>query len=154
MKFLCAALNNINLMYHFICSYAALLYTLYSLYLYTLLLILSTLHTYTYTYTLFTLYTILTYTHCCMILHHITQYNASQAAQEQFTRWHSGCTEGLKRRRFTESQLFSSCAATFGCTSSACSVSLNYKGCASTCQYCTQCGGCSGSTYSKATCTN
>ena len=68
-------------------------------------------------------------------------------AQYQFTRWHSGCTAGLERRRFTESQLFSTCSS-IPCTSKSCSISYNYPACASNCQYCSKCGGCSGSSYS------
>lgn len=75
-------------------------------------------------------------------------------AQYQFTRWHSGCLAGLERRRFAESQLFSSCATSFGCTHTNCDISYNYPKCASGCQYCSACGGCSGSTYSMPTCTN
>jgi lysozyme len=76
-----------------------------------------------------------------------------QEAQYQFTRWHSSCIAGLERRRFTESQLFSTCSTNFGCTKSSCSISNNYPKCASNCQYCSACGGCSGSTYSLPTCT-
>ncbi|GMI29666.1 hypothetical protein TeGR_g7860 [Tetraparma gracilis] len=75
-----------------------------------------------------------------------------QEAQYQFTRWHSGCTAGLERRRFAESQLFSSCAASFGCSSAACSISYNYPKCSGSCQYCSACGGCSGSSYSFSGC--
>lgn len=75
------------------------------------------------------------------------------SAQYQFSRWHSGCIAGLERRRFTESQLFSTCANPFGCTKSSCSISSNYPKCQSNCQYCSACGGCSGSTYTLPTCT-
>lgn len=73
-------------------------------------------------------------------------------AQYQFTRWHSGCLEGLERRRFTESQLFSTCDKNFGCSHSSCSISYNYPKCKSNCQYCSSCGGCSGTTYDMPTC--
>lgn len=72
--------------------------------------------------------------------------------QYQLTRWHSGCIEGLERRRFTESQLFSSCARNFGCNHNSCSISYNYEKCSGNCDYCSSCGGCSGSTYSMDTC--
>jgi lysozyme len=74
-------------------------------------------------------------------------------AQYQFTRWHSSCITGLERRRFTESQLFSTCSTNFGCTQSSCSISYNYPLCSSNCQYCSACGGCTGSSYSMPTCT-
>jgi len=88
----------------------------------------------------------------------LSQLNAGKLtdkeAQYQFTRWHSGCLAGLERRRFTESQLFSSCAKTFGCTHSACDISYSYPKCVSNCQYCSACGGCSGDTYTMPTCKN
>lgn len=74
-------------------------------------------------------------------------------AQYQFTRWHSGCISGLERRRFTESQLFSSCSKNFPCDSSKCDISYNYPACSSNCQYCSACKGCSGNAYSMPTCT-
>lgn len=73
-------------------------------------------------------------------------------AQYQLSRWHSGCLAGLERRRFTESQLFSSCSSKFGCSSSGCSISYSYPECASNCQYCSACGGCGGSSYSMPEC--
>ncbi|CAM9155566.1 unnamed protein product [Ectocarpus fasciculatus] len=75
-------------------------------------------------------------------------------AQYQFTRWHSSCLAGLERRRFTESQLFSSCSTNFGCTSSDCGISYNYPECSSNCQYCSACGGCGGDSYSLPECVN
>ena len=75
-------------------------------------------------------------------------------AQYQFTRWHSGCLAGLERRRFTESQLFSSCSKSFGCTHSNCDISYKYPECQDNCQYCSACGGCKGSSYSMPTCVN
>ena len=77
-----------------------------------------------------------------------------EEAQYQFTRWHSGCTGGLERSRFPESQLFSSCSTTFGCSSSSCSISYNYEDCSGTCQYCSACGGCSSSSYSFEGCSS
>ena len=74
-------------------------------------------------------------------------------AQYQFTRWHSGCTTGLERRRFTESQLFSTCKS-ISCSSSSCSISYNYPKCSSGCEYCSKCGGCSGDSYSFSQCAN
>lgn len=74
-------------------------------------------------------------------------------AQHQFTRWHSGCIAGLERRRFTESQLFSSCTTAFPCDSSSCDISYNYPLCTSNCDYCSDCGGCSGDKYTMPTCT-
>ena len=73
-------------------------------------------------------------------------------AQYQLTRWHSDCLEGLKRRRYTESQLFSTCDELFACDSSSCTLSYGYTECESGCQHCQACGGCSGSTASLATC--
>ncbi|GMH51817.1 hypothetical protein TL16_g08801 [Triparma laevis f. inornata] len=70
-----------------------------------------------------------------------------EEAQYQFTRWHSGCTAGLERRRFTESQLFSSCSS-IGCSSSSCSISYSYTECSGSCQYCSACGSCKSSDYS------
>jgi len=64
------------------------------------------------------------------------------AAQQQFTRWHSSCTEGLKRRRFAEAELFNSCLETFPCSYSGCAISYKYPDCAGTCAYCSRCGGC------------
>lgn len=75
-------------------------------------------------------------------------------AQYQFTRWHSSCLAGLERRRFTESQLFSTCSTNFGCTHSNCDISYNYPQCKSNCQYCSACGGCSGDSYTMPTCVN
>lgn len=75
-------------------------------------------------------------------------------AQYQFTRWHSSCLAGLERRRFTESQLFSSCKSNFGCTHSNCDISYKYPQCKSNCQYCSACGGCSGDSYTLPTCVN
>lgn len=73
-------------------------------------------------------------------------------AQYQFTRWNSGCIEGLERRRFTESQLFTSCSSKFACSHTSCSISYNYPKCSSNCAYCSSCGGCNGNTYSMDTC--
>lgn len=75
-------------------------------------------------------------------------------AQYQLTRWHSGCLGGLERRRFTESQLWSSCSSNFGCTHSNCDISYNYQSCSSNCQYCSACGGCGSDAYSLPTCVN
>jgi lysozyme len=75
-----------------------------------------------------------------------------EEAQYQFTRWHSGCTAGLERRRFTESQLFSTCSTSFGCSSSNCQLSYSYPECSGTCQYCDACGGCSGSSFAFSGC--
>merc|ERR1719473_2140683 len=77
---------------------------------------------------------------------------SDKEAQYQFTRWNSGCIEGLERRRFTESQLFSSCSSKFGCTHSSCSISYNYPNCKSNCAYCSSCGGCKSDSYSMSTC--
>ena len=75
----------------------------------------------------------------------------NREAQFQLSRWHSSCTEGLKRRRFTESLLYASCASVFDCSSSECSLSQGYTKCANNCQYCQACAGeCSGSTTSVA----
>ena len=74
-------------------------------------------------------------------------------AQYQFTRWHSGCLGGLERRRFTESQLFSTCDKNFKCDASNCGISYNYESCKSNCQYCSACGGCSGDSYTLPKCT-
>lgn len=73
-------------------------------------------------------------------------------AQYQFTRWHSGCIAGLERRRFTESQLFSSCDKNFGCNHNSCGISNNYPKCSGNCEYCSACNGCSGSSYDMPTC--
>lgn len=75
-------------------------------------------------------------------------------AQYQFSRWHSGCLAGLERRRFAESQLFSSCDTNFACTHSNCDISYHYPECSSNCEYCSACGGCSGNAYTLPTCTN
>lgn len=75
-------------------------------------------------------------------------------AQYQLTRWHSGCTTGLQRRRFAESQLFSSCDTSFPCTNSGCGISNNWPACHTNCQYCQACGGCSGDAWSMPTCAN
>lgn len=74
-------------------------------------------------------------------------------AQYQFTRWHSGCIGGLERRRFAESQLFSSCDTKFPCDNKSCDISYNYPKCSSNCQYCSACGGCSGDSYTMPKCT-
>lgn len=74
-------------------------------------------------------------------------------AQYQFTRWHSGCIGGLERRRFAESQLFSSCDKNFPCDHKNCDISYNYPKCKSNCQYCSACGGCSGDSYTMPKCT-
>ena len=73
-------------------------------------------------------------------------------AQAQLTRWHSGCLGGLERRRFTESQLFSTCAGRFGCTHASCGISYHYEECSGGCNYCSSCGGCKGSSYTMPTC--
>ena len=74
-------------------------------------------------------------------------------AQYQFTRWHSGCISGLERRRFTESELFSSCSKSFPCDSKNCDTSYNYPKCKSNCEYCSSCGGCSGDSSTMPQCT-
>lgn len=79
---------------------------------------------------------------------------SDKEAQYQFTRWHSSCLAGLERRRFTESQLFSSCDSNFPCTHSNCDISYNYPECQSNCQYCSACGGCKGDAYSMPECVN
>ena len=73
-------------------------------------------------------------------------------AQYQLTRWHSGCTAGLERRRFTESLLFSTCASSFACDKSSCEISYKFEECSSGCQYCSKCGGCSGESSSLPEC--
>lgn len=77
---------------------------------------------------------------------------SDKEAQYQFSQWNSGCIEGLERRRFTESQLFSSCSSRFGCSHSSCSISYNYEKCSSNCKYCSSCGGCTSNSYSMDTC--
>lgn len=76
------------------------------------------------------------------------------ASQFQLSRWHSGCTAGLMRRRYTESQLFSTCASNFACTTSDCSLSYGYTTCHSGCQYCSACSSCNGDSTSMPTCLN
>lgn len=82
------------------------------------------------------------------------------AAQFQFTRWHSGCTAGLIRRRFSESQLFSSnwaspCTTGFNCNFGAtCPSSTQWNQCRANCQYCTACGGCTSDALTMGTCLN
>ena len=77
-------------------------------------------------------------------------------AQYQFTRWHSSCLGGLERRRFAESQLFSSCAGEgeFQCDYNDCSISYHYPECSSNCQYCDACSGWAGDAYALPTCVN
>mmetsp|Transcript_37905 Transcript_37905/g.74571 ORF Transcript_37905/g.74571 Transcript_37905/m.74571 type:complete len:682 (-) Transcript_37905:289-2334(-) len=75
-------------------------------------------------------------------------------ARYELSRWHSGCTEGLKRRRYAEGLLYTSCAGNggFGCSEQGgCSKSLSYLSCGKTCQYCSACGRCSGSFDSSPT---
>jgi len=75
-------------------------------------------------------------------------------AQFQLSQWHSGCLAGLERRRFTESQLWSSCASDFGCNDNACDISNKYPKCESNCEYCDHCGGCTGDGKSLPACVN
>lgn len=78
-----------------------------------------------------------------------------QAAQFQFTRWHSSCTAGLMRRRFTESQLFSTCTTNFACTPTSCNPSNAWPNCRANCQYCQQCAGrCVADTANMPRCAN
>jgi GH24 family phage-related lysozyme (muramidase) len=72
-----------------------------------------------------------------------------KSAQFWFTNWHNKCNlAGIRKRRFTESQLFSSCATSFGCVSNSCDISNKYLQCQSNCKYCDCPDGCTGDDYS------
>lgn len=71
-------------------------------------------------------------------------------AQYQLSRWHSGCTAGLMRRRFAEAALFNSCEENFPCTDTSCSLSYNYERCRDSCEYCGRCITCSSSSHSPS----
>lgn len=81
-------------------------------------------------------------------------------AQYQLTRWHSGCTNGLMRRRFTEAALYRGAfsnpcnSGSFPCNSGGCGISLQWNTCRDNCQYCSACGGCTSNTGNSPTCQN